>query len=91
MSSGHGEFRKQIGDGEAAADQRQKDDGEEETSGVRDSAEESGREKSHQEPGRGENGEEVEGACGKDSHGVANGEANPHGEGILRADDGDRE
>src|ERR1700738_4565705 len=62
---GHGEFRKQIGDGEAAGDQRQKDDGEQEASGVRDSAEESGREKSHQEPGRGDNGEEAEGACGE--------------------------
>jgi len=84
-------LREEIRHGEAAGDEREKNDGEEEAGGMRDSAEERSGEKGHQEPGEGKDSKEAEGAGGEDGNGVADGKTNPYSKGILRADDCERE
>src|SRR5712672_3579704 len=57
----------------------------------RDAAKERCRHNRHQQSGHGENSKEAESAGGKDGDSVTECEPNPHGEGILRTDDRDRE
>src|ERR1700738_4205762 len=86
MRGWHGHSGEQIRHGEAAGDKSQKNDRQNKTCGVRNSAEQRDREKGHQESSNGKDGKEAERACREDGDGVTEGEANPYGKRTLRAD-----